>query len=1127
MKKKLIVLISSIVVFIAGLTTILVLILDDNKPVDNPKIVESDLLRLEKPRNIVFQDYQLSWNPVNNAKNYLVYINKNEYIVNTNTFDMTNLVSNYDRVAVKTIGYDNYQDSVKSIELVFINGINDEEIDKINNSLKTFVKSEELDLNYATSLYEIGLKSTDVDKIINCLSSLIENNQKLGNYQKNDILNKIIADLVKISHLGINEFAVVKGISLIYNLYLKNIGHSEINTNLYYEKEELVENYQLISNKIDSISYLAYQDLTSLLHYINLYEKQFSYLVEGLSSMKNWDSVNSILSEVITLKSTISNMLLSEMPMVVEYDSVLNCLSDIYAISSSIYLEEQIKKEDLINHFKTIYTNNHHILGFINSLNDNDMKMLVTYVININKSIDQEEVKKLKDLFNENSDNYILKIIEEEISTLFDEFEITLNHEFTKIFEDYFENQDSTILINSLYTFFDVDKYFVLQESELDAANEYLKSLIPDSFTSANNIYEYLFNILKNQDLTKYVAIDTSNILSDVNKELLIDNIRKLINQEISEEEFRNNLIDIVDFKNNIKIDYRLLIKDIIEEIKLEAFDLGEFLDKLVNLDEFTIKSIFNLMGIESTSFMDINQFIENGIKKVGLTINHNLSIEKLEEVMNNVVTRIETQIPIIDDILLVVSLLSFMEDGEINFEEDFKDFDLENGFQLNSNIDILSVYNLIQYINNKYNAYNNTYKAPYEVIEINKEEVKNDLISGLNYLTFGKDANITHDFVFEAVNILTIYVKAIPQYKEYIRIYNETIDFFKLFEQEYNVDYFKQLYDSPELFNKRLDEIIISIDKLYANLIYLREHLPLRENLVVLKYFAITLCKFNEVDEIDKVEQFFDQLLKEYDSILNNIDNEYELLDQKEAALRRLLDNIHLLLDPIVEYIEEIKSIYYDDKIIDEDDIIDITSKIVTDKVLITSFYQEDLIITIGNDLDLIFGDEVIDFKALSKEICFYTYFYINRINANNVNSTSLKIVQELLDVVNEFKNISDMIKKSKTILDDSSLTIEEKQAKFNEQYENIKLSYESAKTSSLYTADLIDKFIMEGIDELKDENLEYLNRKDDFLIKDDLLKLFEITDKMINLLNYDFEGAEKDFDSYLVSLIEKVLNM
>ena len=124
-KKKLIILISSITLFVVAAVVTTVLLINHFKPVDddNTEIEETEFITLQKPLNLQIVDYSLTWNSVENASGYLVYVGKNEYEVSTTSIDLKGKVNEKDIVSVKAIGSGKYLNSIKSIELIFVKNV--------------------------------------------------------------------------------------------------------------------------------------------------------------------------------------------------------------------------------------------------------------------------------------------------------------------------------------------------------------------------------------------------------------------------------------------------------------------------------------------------------------------------------------------------------------------------------------------------------------------------------------------------------------------------------------------------------------------------------------------------------------------------------------------------------------------------------------------------------------------------------------------------------------------------------------------------------------------------------------------------------------------------------------------
>ena len=225
-KKKLIILISCISAFvIASIVTTVLLVKHFNKDNnnDNTDVEEKTLITLQKPLNLKIDGYQVSWNKVENASEYLVYVGKNEYKTDTNSIDLRGKVNERDIISVKALGKDNYSNSVKSIELIFINKINEEEVNLMTNTISSFIKTSVvgLDVNtlkikdVASKLYCVGVTNNDLSDVIVKLSTAIQNNRNIINKEKIQVFNKIINNIFDTLDISMNEYALVNSFIII------------------------------------------------------------------------------------------------------------------------------------------------------------------------------------------------------------------------------------------------------------------------------------------------------------------------------------------------------------------------------------------------------------------------------------------------------------------------------------------------------------------------------------------------------------------------------------------------------------------------------------------------------------------------------------------------------------------------------------------------------------------------------------------------------------------------------------------------------------------------------------------------------------------------------------------------
>ena len=71
---------SCLILLVSG-SVLLAVLLKDDKPIDDEPIIETNLIQLKKPLNLKFDDFNFSWDVVENASSYMVYIDEMEYEV--------------------------------------------------------------------------------------------------------------------------------------------------------------------------------------------------------------------------------------------------------------------------------------------------------------------------------------------------------------------------------------------------------------------------------------------------------------------------------------------------------------------------------------------------------------------------------------------------------------------------------------------------------------------------------------------------------------------------------------------------------------------------------------------------------------------------------------------------------------------------------------------------------------------------------------------------------------------------------------------------------------------------------------------------------------------------------------
>ena len=1131
-KKKLIILISCISAFvIASIVTTVLLVKHFNKDNnnDNTDVEEKTLITLQKPLNLKIDGYQVSWNKVENASEYLVYVGKNEYKTDTNSIDLSNKVNERDIISVKALGKGNYSNSVKSIELIFINKINEEEVNLMTNTISSFIKTSVVGLDVTTlkikdvasKLYCVGVTNNDLLDVIAKLSTAIQNNRNIINKEKIQVFNKIINNIFDTLDISMNEYALVNSVIYLYSLYFegcyKNNGlqmeFDELNTR-YFNDDKAIKNYEYLFSYLNELTTFSLQNYTSVVHYYKLYQVQINNFINTLDGGKLLESETAV-AEIVTLKNTLCNFLVGEMPLVVEYDDFKQAIIDLYSNTAEAYLLENVEVFEVSEYFNNLYAYNHYLFSFLNSLDDKESKIIIGQLISVFKSISPEirndffEITSFLDL---SSDYNIKTILEKHFDNIFGKYLFTINQDFIDKMTAISRLNNINDIVNELFDYFKINDYFLLNDSAKMKVENYFSDFIPSDLQEKGDFNSYLVEIFNTIDYQSYVSLDYEKLFNIEDTDKVLNLLADYRLGLLSEEEFNEEIKQYIDIENGFKVDYDGLLKAISLAFNEKAPKISQFFKSLYELDDYNLNAILSIFGITDEDVnLDASGFVEYIQSLIGFKFNDTFTEENLNLFYNNVIEEIQEEFSGFVEIYNIYLIFKNVEN------DDFTDIDVEN-IMGDGSINYMALYTLLNDLNIKFARFEAKYVPAYEN-GLKIGSIREDSVSFLTYLIFGIKAPYWDAIIGDLWDITSKLFNTLKEYEKIGELYRHYYTLIDSFDEYINIENIVNIYNNEEEFNKFIDSFDCEINKAYEELQYVLKTLPVRELILIKYHFAELLETNDELKEVGRVlTKLFDYELNLYDEMILAIDKKQVEYSEKSLAIRRIYKNLHLLIDPIDEFIHKVQNDFFSEGELTEDGVIDLVGNLIIDnKALIISFYNKPVMLELANDLNIVFADYPIDFKKVMDELCLYADLLVNRLNAKNLYSNIFRIIEEIVDVVSQFNKMKAIYDELILLVENNQFTIDE----YKKLYNDYILQYNAFETSLLKAVSSIDSYMLEGIEELSLVNPIYEERKEDFLLMDNIETILEY----LNQINESLEPKSESFVIEEFDLISAIL--
>lgn len=902
MKKKKIIFISlaSFLLVAAIVVTVLVLLNQEDNSEILPPPTELEVVKLSRPQGVKREGSVISWDEVANSSGYIVKVNDLEIVTDTNSCDISNVVSEGATLAVYAVGELNYKNSIMVKLTPYITVKNQGKIDSLNDKLNNlYLNSIDVPLTDEASkiiaggaeeLYFLGV----TDECFDVLENIIEEMDIL--FEK-DSASEIFKTLINI--LGDfnkefdNEAILTKGIFKIIETYcgvFVELNDTEANKllmnsllNPHYEVNS-VELCKKALTYIEALDLYKYESCQVLIGYLSKYfyalEQQLPGILDILLSLEDSDddfvkSDIDMIFDAFTLKDEIITTLIDDMPTYNDYFSIYNVLSNGFESCCPEYLKEGNPFKLLLEDLEQLYLDNHYMLSFIKYLDADFVNSIKAAVDSVTSKINYEKINELKTYYK--TGNYLFLAMK-------------------------------------------ISELACTKDGKID-------------FVKAANLQAFLYQILMDlssgdQELFSWIETLIKNNLDEASSKLMYEDI---INDELLEL-----IINIISLNEDATTDevfeaislskyFKLKDNKTTEELETALKNISqEQINEITSLsfDEFSVTQVLVILGLNDILEVNIEGYIEYLKKIFGDIVDlmeYLSSVESISQIMNdlNVSEAFSTFIGGIgDDLVEKYPVLADSSEYLMNLLSGLG-IDIVNIALKYEEIDTL-LFN--KEINFKY-----IYKQP-TITESNvPDDYQETVFKKFSlYVIFGHRASVVEKDVDSLVELLEYYYNLIDsnllteeEWKQLFEDISNRLD---------NPSNINELIDnllnmSDEELNELFDYILEEYDELFG---FLDEFdIEKLENLID------RLIKQLDDEYKDQLDEFFDYVFdeiisvsfeKRLDDLRNYLINNRVQLDDLFDLYKTGLDFSNVEFDKIKEYFEDFKTtVNFDDYSFDE----------------------------------------------------------------------------------------------------------------------------------------------------------------------------------------------------------------
>lgn len=754
-KKNKIILISSIVgVLLIALALVLIL---TNKKVDDD--YNNGTEELYTPKGVKLEGTVLSWEQVEKATRYIVYVNEDEHFTENTSLDLKKIAKERDDLSVVAIA-SGYKNSKHSIVKKYITVLNQEEINKMSNTLESYLAnqtSQQLDENVkstinniATTFYKEGLQASDITQICNWFDNLnkeIEDFSEQVNPNVGDYVEIITNQISTFVDLNVTSFAATYTLKEVALLYLNlEQGYKKLSTEKSME-EKLYDYLNTIDNRdLERVATL----IESLKQIYLALEVKLPNIIKMIDETQNEQEIANVLENITKIKDDVFNALVEQMLSMSDFTDSVEIFAHIYENIVPSYLAQTNPFETFNGVAQQLYAKLHQAICFINYIDVNTYLKIKPNIQNLS-DITTDIFTNYQEFSQKNHFNdgvgiafYICNqagLSTEETLEFFNGINILLNTDPTEVVETYNSiilDEITKIIDNADFSLFTSDPLInklidiINSKNKKEAITDFLKNdlVIEKIITFKPNkntddlvnalfsidIYQILSLAFNNNPDQIYSILGLDEIIVSINQNALLSKIFDLIGKKgaafIIDLQAVTSLDDIFKilstyFKiENIQQLPIKIMQTFLEEYQLN-YDYVKLLQTLftnLKVDQMknNLTQIVNILQDSIASFNDVylplNTYIKLPNQQETLEFIETFSLKLIFQDQSDQAVSDATKI--INDIVSLFKNLNFENDILNNFQNlkiDFNKYLNDQNYQQEKNQTlILSVNNLV-----------------------------------------------------------------------------------------------------------------------------------------------------------------------------------------------------------------------------------------------------------------------------------------------------------------------------------------------------------------------------------------------------------------------------------------------
>lgn len=863
MKKKKIVFLSlAAVVLVAAVTVTIILLTNKNNEQSNdiPPIIPQNVIKLSRPKEVNREGTVITWEAVPNATSYIVKVNDLELIAETNSYDISNVVTEGASLSVTAVGVDNYKNSISVKLTPYITVKNEQKINSIAEELYDLY-SHTIDLTSdadttinkgAEELYFLGVTSDDfvaIETFFDNIDATISEDSAISK-----VVETFLKELGNLNTAFENEAIVTRALFSLLNNYcetynkINDTEDNKMNTNSLLNPHYEI-NGVIICNKVmeylKSIDNLTYESCQILLGYLGKYffalEQQLPGVIDTLVKAENTedDFVKSdidMIFDAFTLKDEIISMLIDDMPSYDDYLSLFNVLSKGYIECAPEFLIEGNPFDLIIEEVEQLYLDNHYTLSFLKYLDADFIQTIKSHIEAVTSTINYEKINELK---------------------------------------AYVETE------NYLFLAMKISELACTKDGKIDllkAANlqTFLYQLIMDLSSGDEDFMKWIEELILNNLDEASQKIMYEDIISDELLQFIINIVT------LGEEPTLEEIYDALAMSDYFKLKEGKEFSDL--ENALSNIS-SEQIEQLTTLDfsDYSVEQI--LIILELTEILEVSvdgyfEYVENLFTDTGTLIDYLSNIESINEIFEDLNFE-EAFIAFFDGIGAdLVEKYPVLEDS-LEYLTNFL-----NGLGINIATIALKYEEIDTLLFNKEMNFKYVYVAPTITPSENDNDLENVVKKYVLYYIFGHRASIIEKDFDSLIELLDYYYDIIETNKPLREQLNTVVDELLL------------KLNNPNNLNELIDNLLNLSDEELADLF----------DYILMQYEE--LFGFNDQIDYDKLEQIIDtivgQLPDEYRTdieqivdlvfdllIMNDFENRLNELEEYLIANREVNQDI------------------------------------------------------------------------------------------------------------------------------------------------------------------------------------------------------------------------------------------